>query len=169
MSPEDVAELLAVCASFDGRTVDRPAILAWSMALSGMDALDAREACLAHYRESRQRLMPADLTRLVRARQVARRERRDPDALPSRPDGDAVDGDDLDAYLEALRDGRYTVPPGREPRGFREALEASRASVRSRVLEEAGRKHAARQAAARESHDVRERALARARAERQTT
>lgn len=99
MTPEELGGVLAVAAAFDNRTVGRTDIVAWHAVIGHLNATEARDAVLAHYADTADRLMPAHVlgrVKKIRALRIAAR----PDALPD------VDPDDVGAYLRALRDGR---------------------------------------------------------------
>jgi hypothetical protein len=97
----EIARLLAVIAAFDRRTVGDADVLAWHDVLGDLDFTDADTAAKAHYRDSREFLMPAD----VRHRVMRLREQRLSTGGDSAVVPDA-DPDDVPAWLEALRAGR---------------------------------------------------------------
>lgn len=78
MTPEDIVDVLTKAAAFDQRTVGEADVLAWHEVLHRLDLADALAAVSRHYTESRERIMPADVVRLVRAirEERARIERR---------------------------------------------------------------------------------------------
>lgn len=93
MTPGDVIDVLAKAAAFDQRTVGQADILAWHEILHRIDRADALTAVAAHYAESRERLMPADVVRLGRIARLdreraARIRTSAPLALPSRFEDD---------------------------------------------------------------------------------
>jgi hypothetical protein len=57
--------LLTVAASFDRRTIADEDAIAWAAALPDIEMVEARDAVVAHYRESRQWVMPNDILRRV--------------------------------------------------------------------------------------------------------
>ena len=67
MTPTEAASVLAIVASLDGRgTLTSPeAIRAWQMVLDDVPVQACRDAVVRHYRTSTQRIMPADLRRMV--------------------------------------------------------------------------------------------------------
>jgi hypothetical protein len=67
MTPQEAAQLLAVCAAFDNRKPDPDAAQAWMLALDGLDYLECRNIIVQHYRESREWIMPADVVSGVKA------------------------------------------------------------------------------------------------------
>ena len=66
MNTQEAAALLAVAAAFDNRKPDADAAQAWAIALANYEFNSCRDAVVAHYRESREWLMPADVTSRVR-------------------------------------------------------------------------------------------------------
>jgi hypothetical protein len=68
---KEASELLAFCAAFDRRTVGKSDVAAWLQALGDLGYAECRDAVIAHYRDSREFIMPAD----IRAR--VKRVRRD--------------------------------------------------------------------------------------------
>jgi hypothetical protein len=69
MSKSDVALLLAAIAAYDQRTIGEADVEAWHAAAqyAKWDTEGARLAVVAHYAETRQRIMPADVTVGIRA------------------------------------------------------------------------------------------------------
>jgi hypothetical protein len=74
MTLDEVAALLAVCAAYDARTVGPTDLDAWEAIVGDVTFADARDAALAHYSESRDRVMPVDIRQRVRAMRLARLE-----------------------------------------------------------------------------------------------
>ncbi|MCY4726727.1 hypothetical protein NYO98_10595 [Nocardioides sp. STR2] len=72
MNAAEAAAALGIASSFDRRTVGEADAQAWGAALADIRLADARDAIVAHYRETREWIMPADIIRRVR---VIRRER----------------------------------------------------------------------------------------------
>lgn len=73
LNPDEVATLLGIAASFDNRKANEEAVVAWRVALAGISFTDARDAIAAHYAESREWIMPADIrarVRRVRAKRI---------------------------------------------------------------------------------------------------
>lgn len=104
MKPSEVVELLSVAAAFDQRTVGEFDAGAWHAAIGDLDLADARTALIDHYRDRRDRVMPAD----IRERVVDLRRSRlaaVPDPVPD------VDPDDP-AYFTQLRANRLAVASG---------------------------------------------------------
>ena len=80
MTIEEVIDLLAVAAAFDQRTIGEADAVAWHAAIGDLDFADARAAVIGHYRESRDRVMPADVFKRVKA---ARRDRLAREVIPA--------------------------------------------------------------------------------------
>lgn len=67
MNPSEAATILAKMAAYDQRTVGEADALAWAEALDGQVTVSAAlEAVTAHYRKSRDRMMPVDVILAVR-------------------------------------------------------------------------------------------------------
>jgi hypothetical protein len=66
MSPAEAASLLTIAAAFDNRKPDADQARAWSMALDGIRFEDARDAVVAHYRVSKEWLMPSEVIATVK-------------------------------------------------------------------------------------------------------
>lgn len=75
MNASEAALLLGMCASFDRRTVGEADSRAWALVLADVTLDDAQRAVAAHYGESREWIMPADVKRLVKAMRRDRLER----------------------------------------------------------------------------------------------
>lgn len=118
MNPEDIGLVLGDAAAFDNRTVGKADSLAWFKVIGHLNVDEAREAVLAHYTETTDRIMPAHVLAYVRKVRAARIAEQ-PDALPD------ADPDDEVAYRAALREGRYRVATGRAPRPIRQAIETA--------------------------------------------
>ena len=61
MKKHEVAELLAICAGFDQRTVGKADVEAWYAVIREEDFKAARARVLSWYANSRERIMPADV------------------------------------------------------------------------------------------------------------
>ncbi len=79
MNAIETAALLAVTATYDGRTFSEPEVTAWHRALADLPFEDCRDAVIAHYTRETAWLMPAHVRRLVSAARNDRAMR----ALPS--------------------------------------------------------------------------------------
>lgn len=86
METRDAAILLAKCAAYDSRTIGRADAEAWAEAMThaGIGTEQALTAVGAHYAEERDRVMPADVIRIVRA---TRRQRTAAAGQPDFPPG----------------------------------------------------------------------------------
>lgn len=67
MTRREIALLLAMVSSYDRRSAGEAEIVAWHAALDDIALEDAKQAVVAHFRESRDWLMPADVRRHVKA------------------------------------------------------------------------------------------------------
>lgn len=63
---EDIGAVLGDAAAFDNRTIGKADTLAWFRAIGHLNVTEARSAVIAHYSETRDRLMPFDVLRIVR-------------------------------------------------------------------------------------------------------
>lgn len=112
--PSDVATLLAFAAAFDRRTLGEADVLAWHTVLADVDLDDARQAVSAHYADTRDWIMPADIRQRVRtARSSAAADFQGPGLAAEIPDADP---DDVPAYLAALRGQRTRAALGQPTR-----------------------------------------------------
>lgn len=112
MNLTETAQLLALAAAYDRRTVGQADVRAWHEVLGDISFTDGAAAVKDHYAASREFIMPANIRTAVRLK----RERRladNPDFVPD------ADPDDVHAWLAALREGRVrraggdrTLPPG---------------------------------------------------------
>lgn len=80
MTLDETIDLLTVAAVFDFRTIGEADACAWHAALGDLDFGDSRTAVIGHYRDSRERVMPADIRQRVKA---IRRDRLDRAILPA--------------------------------------------------------------------------------------
>lgn len=72
MTPDETATVLAKCAAYDQRTVGRSDVAAWHEVLGDIEYADALYAVGAHYRQTTDRAMPANIRQHAK---VARDER----------------------------------------------------------------------------------------------
>jgi hypothetical protein len=88
VTPAEVATVLAKCAAYDRRTVGRADVAAWHEILAPVELVDALPAVTAHYRQTSDWAMPADILDEAQAARRARRrrhgQRTEALALPSR-------------------------------------------------------------------------------------
>jgi len=74
MKPTEAAALLTIAAAYDNRKPDADQAKAWAMALDGLRFEDCRDVVVAHYRRSREWLMPVDViggVKRVRDKRIA--------------------------------------------------------------------------------------------------
>jgi len=75
MTYEETGKLLAICASCDRRTVGDADVLAWHLVLGDLPYADCETAVTAHYGQSREWIMPADVRARVKSMRRDRLER----------------------------------------------------------------------------------------------
>lgn len=114
MTLDETIDLLAVATAFDRRTVGEGDAVAWYAALGDLDFADSRQAVIAHYRERREWIMPADVRTRVKAIREARLDEGEKFLDP--PSG--LDGP---SYQQWLINARKRIADGNHQR----ALEAS--------------------------------------------
>lgn len=68
MSKSEIALLLAFVAAYDQRTIGEADVEAWHLAsqYANWESEAAKRAVVAHYAQSRQRIMPGDVTAGIR-------------------------------------------------------------------------------------------------------
>lgn len=82
MTPEETGNLLGDCAAYDRRTVGEADVIAWHRIIGDLPYHDCQAAVIAHYTESREWIMPADIrSRVKRAQRDADGPRRLRDLL----------------------------------------------------------------------------------------
>ena len=69
MTLDETIDLLATCAAYDRRTVGRTDAVAWHAVVGDLPFDLAQQAVFAHYAESREWIMPADVRTRVKRRQ----------------------------------------------------------------------------------------------------
>lgn len=108
----EAAALLAMSAQFDNRKPSADAARGWAKALERVDFRDASDAIVAHYRESSDWIMPADVIRLVRKADAVFTDVLDelepPERIMSLPDGPEFNA----AYLGWLKEQRRRLRRG---------------------------------------------------------
>jgi hypothetical protein len=86
MTPEEAGKLLGMCAAYDNRNVDDSALYAWFRVVGDLPYAECEQAVIAHYTDSREWIMPADVRKRVKRDQYAAEDRNrirellDPDA-----------------------------------------------------------------------------------------
>lgn len=107
MTLDETIDLLTVAVAFDRRTVGEADAIAWHAAVGDLDFADSREAVIAHYRASRDWIMPADVRSRVKA---LRRDRLDREIAPA-PPAELTDNPgryraELQTRIREIADGR---------------------------------------------------------------
>jgi hypothetical protein len=97
MTYDEVCDLLAIAAAYDRRTLGDADGDAWEAAVGDLPFADARLAVVAHYRETRDWIMPADVRQRVRSI----RDERSRFIAPPAPPAELVN--DEQAYRAYLR------------------------------------------------------------------
>lgn len=82
MTPDETVDLLTVAAAFDQRTVGEGDAMAWHAVVGDLDFTDAKQAVIAHYTDTAERVMPAHVRTRVRA---LRRDRLAREVVPAPP------------------------------------------------------------------------------------
>lgn len=116
MNPEAIGDVLAVAAAFDNRTVGIADSAAWFRVIGHLDQHEAEEAIIAHYSQTNDRIMPQDVLSRVSKLRALRIAHAGPESVPD------ADPDDVLAYQQALREGRFRVASGAAPRPVRQAI-----------------------------------------------
>ena len=116
MTPEETAKLLATCATYDNRKVGTLDVVAWHRVVGDLPFRDSEQAVFAHYAESGERIMPADIRRRVKE---ARRERILDTGIPAPPPELT---DDPAAYGAALQAAATAIADGRDPQAAMQAI-----------------------------------------------
>lgn len=109
MTRAETALLLGLCASFDSRTVGEADTLAWHDVLGDLPLHDAKTAVKAHYANTRDWIMPADVRAGVKRLRRDRVEHADVKFEPT------CDPDDPRAYIRQLRAHRRAFGDGNPP------------------------------------------------------
>ncbi len=164
MTLEETIDLLTVCAAFDRRTVGEADVTAWHAVAGDLEFADCRAAVIAHYRESRDWIMPADVRTRVKAMRRDRLER----SITAAPDPELADQPGrykaaLAAAIRRIADGRSLhlaiAAPVRDdppPQEFTEARAAFGPAL-PRSKQELALRQAAEARAEREERDRRSR------------
>lgn len=106
MTLTETAQVLALAAAFDRRTVGDADVYAWQATLGDTDFEDAKTAVVAHYRISSEWLMPAQIRAAVAKIRAQRLTNAGPEPAPQ------VDPDDVVAYQRELRAQRAHAADG---------------------------------------------------------
>jgi hypothetical protein len=75
MTPEETGKLLGLCASYDNRNTDDSVTYAWFRAIGDLPFAECESAVIAHYTDSREWIMPADVRTRVKRQQRDQAER----------------------------------------------------------------------------------------------
>ena len=133
MKSTEAAALLTVAAAFDNRKPDPDAAKAWALALDGLRFDDCRDAIVAHYRKSREWIMPSDVIAGVNAIRTKRVKDYGPLPAPDHLDPDAEDFDQQ--YSRYIRESNRAIADGEilpgQPLFDAPAIEASPRDVAS--------------------------------------
>ena len=110
MKATEAAALLTICAAYDNRKPDADQAKAWALVLDGYRFEDCRDAIVAHYRTSREWIMPADV--IAGVKRIRNKRVTDFGPLPDHPA--SVNPDSAEQYgrwlretTEAIADGTY--------------------------------------------------------------
>jgi len=106
MNASEVIDLLTLMASYDRRTVGKSDVAAWGLAVGDLPFADSRDAVVAHYRDSREWLMPSDVR--DRVTDVRRERLKNAPALIPPPEV----ADDPAAYVAWLAAERKKIADG---------------------------------------------------------
>lgn len=136
MEPEVIGDVLAVAAAFDNRTVGAADSMAWYRVIGHLNQHEAEEAIIAHYSETRDRIMPSDVLSRVGKLRALRIAHAGPESVPD------ADPDDVPAYQAALREGRFVVASGMRPRPVGQAIEGAFQQVGHQRVESKWNRHA---------------------------
>jgi len=75
MTPEEAGKLLGMCAAYDNRNVDDAALYAWFRVVGDLPYAECESAVIAHYSDSREWIMPADVRKRVKRAQYDAEDR----------------------------------------------------------------------------------------------
>jgi hypothetical protein len=107
MKPTEAAALLTIAAAYDNRKPDADQAKAWAMALDGLRFEDCREVIVAHYRKSRDWLMPSDVVGGVMRLRAKRIDDYGPIEAPP-----GIDPDDVAIYRRHIRTRQREIADG---------------------------------------------------------
>lgn len=114
MTPQEAAQLLTVCAGIDNRKPSAETARLWAAMLNGLPYAACERAVLAHYAESREWIMPADIRNRVRRDRAAAITHDEALELPPH------DPDDTGLHVRLLIEARANAAEGRtyQPQGL---------------------------------------------------
>lgn len=129
MTPEDVIDVLSKAGAYDNRTIGHVEVAAWHELVGRYERGDALEAVGRHYTETRERMMPADLIKQIKAVREDRRREQHSDALalPSRWEEDPERDERFKANRARLE--REILGPLAEKRSVDRALREERTTA----------------------------------------
>ena len=158
MTSDEVWDLLELVSSIDRRKVGLTDRQVWEGLIGDLSAADAQAAVVAHYRESREWIMPADVRTRVKA---LRRDRLSREIVPA-PPAELADEPgryraELRAEVRKIADGlaipKAICEPVREDEPPETWAQARARFTAPPTLEEIARQQAAESRAAREAAD----------------
>ena len=118
MNATEAGELVALMALYDNRRASDPDVVAWLKVVGDLGYVDCEAAVIAHYQDTRERIMPADVRQRVRdirdARLNAMEIPEPPRELASNPP----------AYRAAIRAAAQAIADGRDPEAAMRAVAA---------------------------------------------
>lgn len=141
MIESDAAVVLALCATFDRRTIGRADATAWGRLLGDLSVQDCCEAVDAWYTERRDWIMPSDVitaAKRIRDRRIGRARLAELDAQIAAENAGDFDpkpieaGDPAPSVALAMREAvanRPRKPPAGKPRPDPERMKQARAEV----------------------------------------
>lgn len=106
MTPAEASALLTIASGFDNRRVDPDVARSWAVALEDVRFEDAREAVVAHYRATRNWMMPADVLDRVKRTRAARIAAGEAELIPPPELSELETRAWMHAARRALGDGR---------------------------------------------------------------
>lgn len=109
MTLNETVDLLTVAAAFDQRTIGEGDAIAWHAAVGDLSFTDSRQAVIVHYREHRERVMPADVRHGVKAIRQARLDAAGPTEIPPELADRPIEARE---WLQRTRDA---IADGQEP------------------------------------------------------
>ena len=120
MNAAEAGKLLALMALYDNRKAGTADVVAWLKVIGDLQYADCESATLAHYQETRERIMPADIRRRVLE---IRNQRLGTTELPPPPRELLTDPD---GYRAALHAAAVAIADGRDPEHAMQAIARQR-------------------------------------------
>lgn len=109
MNAAETGNLIALMALYDNRKTGDAEIVAWLKTIGDLRYADCEAAVVAHYRESRERVMPADVRTRVEA---IRRQRIEDAEIPAPPEELRFEPEKYRAWL---REVTRRIADGEDP------------------------------------------------------